>query len=90
MLTVPDGVFQLFGRRIVEIDPHARSSMWDDLEAKRPTEIDYIQGEIVALAGRLGMQAPINARLVGLVKEAERGGKRDFTAAELYEALGRP
>jgi 2-dehydropantoate 2-reductase len=90
MLTVPDGVFQLLGRRIVAIDPHARSSMWDDLEAKRPTEIDYIQGEIVALADRLGLAAPVNARLVGLVKDAERGGKRHFTGAELYDALGRP
>ena len=87
MLTVPNGLFQLLGKRIVAIDPNARSSMWDDFEAKRPTEIDYIQGEIVALANRLGRQAPVNARLVGLVREAERGGKRDFTGSELYEAL---
>ncbi len=90
VLTVPDGVFKLLGKRIVAMDPQARSSMWDDLEAKRPTEIDYIQGEIVALADRLGMQAPLNRALVGLVKDAERGGKRDFTGAELYAALGRP
>jgi 2-dehydropantoate 2-reductase len=73
----------------VSIDPNARSSMWDDLEAKRPTEIDYIQGEIVALANRLGRQAPVNARLVGLIREAERGGKRNYTGAELLAALGR-
>lgn len=90
MLTVPNGVFKLLGRRVVAVDPHARSSMWDDLEAKRPTEVDYIQGEIVALANRLGRHAPINARLVGLIKEAERGGKRDFTGAELFDALRRP
>lgn len=88
MLTVPNGVFKLLGRRVVAIDPHARSSMWDDLEAKRPTEVDYIQGEIVALANRLGRQAPVNARLVGLIKEAERGGKRNYTGAELWAALG--
>jgi len=90
MLTVPNGVFQLLGGRVIAIDPNARSSMCDDLDAKRPTEIDYIQGEIVALSDRLGMQAPVNARLVGLIKDAERGGKRDFTGAELYDALGRP
>ena len=90
MLTVPDGVFKLLGRRIIAIDPNARSSMWDDLEAKRPTEVDYIQGEIVALAHRLGRQAPVNERLVGLVRDAERGGKRDYSGAELYDALGRP
>jgi len=89
-LTVPDGVFKLLGRRIVAIDPHARSSMWDDLEAKRPTEIDYIQGEVVALAHRLGRRAPINQALVNLLKEAERGGKRTYTGAELYTAITRP
>lgn len=90
ILMVPDRVFEILGKRIVAIDPRARSSMWDDLEAKRPTEIDYIQGEIVVIADRLGMQAPINRTLLGLVKEAERGGKRDFTGAELYAFLGRP
>ena len=87
ILTVPDGVFKLLARRIVAIDPHARSSMWDDLEAKRPTEIDYIQGEIVALADRIGRPAPKNRALVGLVKDAERGGKRTYTGAELLAAL---
>lgn len=90
ILTVPNGVFELLARRVVAIDPNARSSMWDDLEAKRPTEIDYIQGEVVALAHRLGRDAPVNRMLVGLVKDAERGGKRDFSGAELYDALGRP
>jgi 2-dehydropantoate 2-reductase len=87
LLTVPDAVFELLARRIVAIDPTARSSMWDDLEAKRPTEIDYIQGEVVALAKRLGRSAPVNAELVELIKDAERGGRRDFTGAELYARL---
>jgi 2-dehydropantoate 2-reductase len=87
LLTVPDPVFKLLARRIVAIDPHARSSMWDDLEARRATEVDYIQGEIVALADRLGRSAPVNRTLVGLVKDAERGGKRDFTGTELCAAL---
>jgi 2-dehydropantoate 2-reductase len=90
VLAAPDRVFNLLAKRIVAMDPLARSSMWDDLEAKRPTEIDFIQGEIVLLAERLGMQAPLNRTLVGLVKDAERGGKRRFTGAELYAALGRP
>lgn len=87
LLTVPDPLFKLLARRIVAIDPHARSSMWDDLEGKRTTEIDYIQGEIVALAARLGRSAPVNQALVGLIRDAERGGKRDFTGEELCVAL---
>jgi 2-dehydropantoate 2-reductase len=88
LLEVPDRVFGVLARRVVAIDPHARSSMWDDLEAHRPTEIDYLQGEVVALADRLGRAAPINRTLVRLVRDAEAGGKRDFTAGELHAALG--
>jgi 2-dehydropantoate 2-reductase len=87
LLVVPDPVFRVLARRMVAIDPHARSSMWDDLEARRATEIDYIQGEIVALATGLGRRAPFNQTLVELIREAERGGKRDYSGAELYARL---
>lgn len=88
LLDVPDRVFSVLGRRVVAIDPEARSSMWDDLEAKRPTEIDYLQGEVVELAARGGRTAPINGALARLVRAAEAGGRRDFTGAELGAALG--
>lgn len=87
MLALPDSVFRRLAGRVVAIDPYARSSMWDDLEAKRPTEIDYINGEVVALAERLGTHAPVNAGLVQLIREAEAGGKRDFSSDELRHAL---
>jgi 2-dehydropantoate 2-reductase len=87
LLDAPDWLFTRVAKKVVAIDPHARSSMWDDLESKRPTEIDYLQGEVVALAKRLGRKAPINTRLAELVRAAESGGKRAFTAAELEAAL---
>jgi 2-dehydropantoate 2-reductase len=88
LIALPDAIFSRLARRIVAIDPHARSSMWDDLEAKRPTEIDYLQGEIVALAERMGRDAPVNRALVALVRAAEAGGRRGFTGGELCAALG--
>ena len=87
VLELPDAVFHRVAGRLVAIDPTARSSMWDDLEAKRPTEIDYINGEIVALAERLGTRAPVNGKLVELIRAAEQGGKRDFTGRQLLQAL---
>jgi len=87
VLELPDRAFRLLAAKAVAIDPQARSSMWDDLEAKRPTEIDYLQGEVVALAKRLGRTSPVNATLVRLVRAAEAGGKRDFTGDELEAAL---
>ncbi len=87
LLALPDPVFRVLARRVVAIDPVARSSMWEDLEAKRVTEVDYIQGEIVALAERLRKRAPVNAALVALVRAAEAGGRRDYTGDELLTAL---
>jgi 2-dehydropantoate 2-reductase len=88
VLLLPDPLFRIAAKRTIAIDPLARSSMWDDLEAKRPTEIDYLQGEVIALAERLGRAAPVNRAIIRLVRAAEAGGKRDFTGAQLASALG--
>ena len=45
-----------------------RSSMLQDVEAGRPTEIDYITGWLVEQANRLGMDVPANAALLEQVK----------------------
>jgi 2-dehydropantoate 2-reductase len=87
LIAAPDTIFRALAGRVVAIDPRARSSMWDDFEAGRATEIDYIQGEVVALGKRVGSATPVNAKLVELVRAAERGGKRDFTGAELLAAI---
>lgn len=55
------------------VDPLARSSMADDLAKGRPTEVDQLNGEVVRLAERLGRRAPVNARMVELVRAAEAG-----------------
>jgi 2-dehydropantoate 2-reductase len=87
LLSVPDYVFQRLAGKMLAIDPLARSSMWEDLEAGRPTEIDYLNGEIVRLAQNLRRAAPVNARLVALVLEAEKGGKRNWTGEALLAEL---
>ncbi|WP_114239001.1 2-dehydropantoate 2-reductase [Dyella sp. C9] len=72
VLDLPDALFQRIAGKLLAIDPYARSSTWEDLESGRPTEVDAINGEIVRLAARQGMTAPVNARLVALIREAER------------------
>ncbi|MFM0269840.1 2-dehydropantoate 2-reductase [Paraburkholderia aspalathi] len=76
VLSVPDALFERLGRAMLTIDPLARSSMSDDLAAGRATEVDWINGEVVRLAQRLGQAAPANARLCELVREAERADVR--------------
>jgi 2-dehydropantoate 2-reductase len=87
LLSVPDAVFRVLAGRMLAIDPLARSSMWEDLQAGRATEIDWLNGEVVRLAQSLGRHAPVNGRLVALVLEAEKGGKRDWKGEELLEEL---
>jgi 2-dehydropantoate 2-reductase len=73
-LRLPDPLFSLVARRMLAVDPSARSSMWEDLEARRPTEIDYIQGEIVSIAEKHGLHTPLNRLVMQLIKAAERAG----------------
>ncbi|MEH1123150.1 2-dehydropantoate 2-reductase [Micromonospora sp. CPCC 206061] len=87
LLTMPDAVFTRVAGRMLAVDPLARSSMWEDLEAGRTTEVDYLNGEIVALARGHGTLAPVNERLVSLVRDAEGGGRRNWTGEELLTEL---
>ncbi|MCQ0025432.1 2-dehydropantoate 2-reductase [Streptomyces somaliensis DSM 40738] len=90
LLRLPDAVFRRVGAASLRVDAHARSSMWEDLERGRPTEVDALQGEIVALAARHGLRAPVNARLVELVREAEAAapeGPRRWSGTDLYAEL---
>ncbi|MFP6562040.1 2-dehydropantoate 2-reductase [Paraburkholderia sp. B3] len=88
LLALPDAWFERLGRRMLTIDPLARSSMSDDLAAGRKTEIDWINGEVPRLADRLGRKAPVNARLCELVREAERALTRpSWSGADLLAQL---
>ncbi|MCW8843552.1 MAG: 2-dehydropantoate 2-reductase [Rhodobacteraceae bacterium] len=74
ILRLPSLLFNWVARSMLTIDPNARSSMWDDLEAGRLTEIDELQGMIVELAKEKGLRAPINTRVSELIREAEAAG----------------
>ena len=83
VIAAPDFLFRHTVLRMQKIDASARSSMADDFAAGRPTEIDWLNGEVVALARWLGRRAPVNERIVALVKQAEAGVERAWEADEL-------
>lgn len=86
LLRLPDALFRRVAVASLRIDGQARSSMWEDLRRGRPTEIDSLQGEVVAMAERHGLAAPANARLSELVRQAEGAGAqhaRQWSGCEL-------
>jgi 2-dehydropantoate 2-reductase len=89
VINSPDWLFNKVFLKKWKIDAKARSSMADDLAAGRRTEVDYINGELVALAERLGADAPVNRKIVELVRRAEEGAKPWEPAALRREVLGR-
>jgi 2-dehydropantoate 2-reductase len=74
VLRLPDFLFRRLARRMLAIDKDARSSMWEDLHLRRPTEIAYLQGAILRLAQAGGRAAPLTRRIIGLVAAAEAAG----------------
>ena len=48
------------------------SSMLQDVRGGKPTEIDWINGAIVRLADRYGIQVPVNRQLVEMLRFLER------------------
>jgi 2-dehydropantoate 2-reductase len=86
VLRLPDFLFRRLASKVLAVDPLARTSMWEDLEAGRPTEIDYLNGEVVRLAKSLGRTAPVNERLVDLIHAAETD-RRSWSGPELLREL---
>jgi 2-dehydropantoate 2-reductase len=85
ILRLPDWLFRRVARRMLAVDPEARSSMWEDLARGRRTEIDHLQGAILALAARTHVRVPLTERIVALVKAAEaaRAGSPRLTPERL-------
>lgn len=84
VMRLPNWLFTRLARRMLQIDAKARSSMWDDLEAGRVTEIDALSGAVVRLAAAQGRAAPLNAKMCELL-----GGPRQrLTGAQMRAVLG--
>lgn len=64
-----------FYRRLVPVTATHRSSMLQDIERGRPTEVDAINGWVATRAAARGLAAPTNALLVRLVRA--RAGRRE-------------
>jgi len=73
ILRLPNWLFTRVAARMLRMDAQARSSMWDDLQQGRTTEIDDLCGAVVRLAQTHGTQAPHNAAMCQLVAQHRKG-----------------
>ncbi len=73
LMQSPDWLFKRLAKKMLAISAQARSSMWDDIQAGKATEIDFLNGAVVTLAQQLNLDAPVNRLLVQLVKRKEQG-----------------
>lgn len=83
VLRLPTPLFRRVAASMLTIDPTARTSMAYDLMQSRPTEVDVLQGKIIALAEEKGMTAPICTKILRAVKHAELAGLSSLSVDDL-------
>lgn len=85
VLEMPDSFFKKLAKGLLAMDSNARSSLYDDLAGKRPTEVDYLNGWVAEQAEHLGLKAPVNRHLAALVHQAEQQGQApQYAPADLW------
>lgn len=88
LLTLPDAIVLRVAKSLVAVDPSAKSSTLQDIEAGKPTEIDDLCGEIVERADEVGIDAPANTLVTHGVHELEGRQPPPFwTPKQLQERL---
>lgn len=88
MMRLPDVLFRPLLNRILSVDPHVRTSMWWDIHEGRRTEVDFLNGAVVAEGRQLGIACPANERIVQMLHELECGERSGaISAAELLREL---
>jgi 2-dehydropantoate 2-reductase len=86
LLKLPNVLFTRIAKKMLRVDISARSSMWDDVQHARTTEIDDMCGAVVRLAAQVGTVAPCNAAICKLINTHTKGHR--WTGSELRKTLG--
>ena len=90
IMRLPNFLFGPIMNRILKIDQTARSSMLEDLEAGKPSEIEFLQGEVTRLAKQIGQTAPINTVISDRVKAAfKRGQSPKMSGEEIWDIIAK-
>ncbi|MEH8017823.1 hypothetical protein MN202_11300 [Rheinheimera muenzenbergensis] len=80
LLRLPTRMFSMLLGRRLNIEAPGHSAMWEQLQAKKPTEIMFLNAAVVRMAQRYAIAAPVNQLLTDWIKRAE-AGETDFPSA---------
>ena len=87
-LSMYNTLFLKVGTYLMGIKENAKNSMSQSILRNKNSEIDYMNGEIVTLANKNNIEAPINSRLVELVKDLEKSQtKKSYDPVDLRRIL---
>jgi len=75
---LPTWIFKLAAPQVNRLDDSTISSMHQDIKKGRTTEIDFLNGEVVRLAGECGAAAPVNQVIVDIIKKYEEDTSAPF------------
>ncbi len=74
ILRLPTPLFRIVAKQMLSIDKSARSSMWEDLQQGRTTEVEELQGVIVKLGEKHHVSTPVTTKVMERIKDAETAG----------------
>ena len=88
IMNLPNWAFLRVAQKMLTIDPAAKTSMCWDLHAGQITEIEYLNGALVRQANKLGIDCPVNTKIVDLVHQVEsKQASIGFSAKDLHARL---
>lgn len=83
LLRLPNWLFTRIASKMLDIDEHARSSMWWDIQAGKPTEINYLNGAVVEGAKQHDLSCTANKNITRLVEKVSVDGTNGKLAMEM-------
>lgn len=87
LLRLPTMLFRHIAGKMLPMDEQARSSMWDDIQAKKRTEIMFLNGAVVRMGQLYQLPTPVNTLLVEQIKRLESGEGEPLSIREILQLV---
>ena len=68
---------------LINYPPEKKTSMFQDIEARRRTEIDYFAGTVIELGKKVGVPTPVNWVMYHALKAREQIGMAELKAEQM-------